>query len=90
MSDLLNTPDPSNFILCLQITVIEFVNIGRNLKDREVIHIFGIHFSNATPVSLLREYARLTISEIFSSLLVNFHVVNGKFFRPARNFLCNK
>ena len=35
---------------------------------------------------LLREHARLTISNIFSSLLVNFYVVNCKFFHPARNF----
>ena len=40
MSDLLNTPDPSDFVLCLQITIIECVNKGRNWKDREVVHIW--------------------------------------------------
>ena len=40
MNDLPNTPDPSDFVLCLQITVIEFVNKGRNWKDREVVHIW--------------------------------------------------
>ena len=43
INDLLNTPDSSNFVLCLQITVIEFVNKGQNWKDREVVHI-GKHF----------------------------------------------
>ena len=34
------TPNPSDFVLCLQITVIEFVNKGQNWKDREVVHIW--------------------------------------------------
>ena len=40
MNDLPNIPDPSNFVLCLQITVIEFVNKGRNWKDWEFVHIW--------------------------------------------------
>ena len=48
MNDLLNTPDPSDFVLCLQITVIEFVykdEIGRfgTLFGRSFI--FGVHFN---------------------------------------------
>ena len=34
MNDLLSTLDPSNFTLCLQITVIEFVYKGAVLKRR--------------------------------------------------------
>ena len=30
MNDLPNTPDPSVFVLCLQLTVIQFVKKGRN------------------------------------------------------------
>ena len=40
MKDLPNTPDPSDFFLCSQITVIEFVNKGQNWKDQEVVHIW--------------------------------------------------
>ena len=35
------------------------------------------------PGYLLKEYARLTISEQFSTLLKKLHVINGKF-HPAR------
>ena len=32
-------PNPSNFIFCLQIIVIQYVNRGQNWKGREVVHI---------------------------------------------------
>ena len=41
MKDLQNTPDPSDFVLCLQITAIEFVNKGQNWKEWEVVPIWN-------------------------------------------------